>query len=365
MAQVTLTDIVKKFGKTEVVHGISLDIADKEFVVLVGPSGCGKSTVLRMVAGLEKITAGTVSIGERIVNDVAPKDRDVAMVFQNYALYPHMNVFDNMSFGLKLSKTPKPEILERVNEAAAILGLQELLHRKPHQLSGGQRQRVAMGRAIVRKPSVFLFDEPLSNLDAKLRTQMRTEIKRLHQKVQSTAIYVTHDQVEAMTLADRIVVMRNGNIEQTGQPMDLFQNPANTFVAGFIGSPPMNLVPARIVSVDDSLMIRFNERLMVPVPMKGGMDVHEEMDVIMGLRTEDFTVDSGNGKFPDDWKVEGTVEVVEPLGGETHMHMNFKGVTFIAKAEGRTIFRAGQRLRMAMDLNHLHLFDAASTQTIY
>jgi multiple sugar transport system ATP-binding protein len=365
MAQVILEDIVKKFGKTEVVHGISLDITDKEFVVLVGPSGCGKSTVLRMVAGLEKITAGTVKIGERTVNDVTPKDRDVAMVFQNYALYPHMNVFDNMSFGLRLSKTPKAEILERVNAAAGILGLQELLYRKPHQLSGGQRQRVAMGRAIVRKPSVFLFDEPLSNLDAKLRTQMRTEIKRLHQKVQSTAIYVTHDQVEAMTLADRIVVMRNGYIEQVGQPMELFQQPANTFVAGFIGSPPMNLVPARTVSVDSTLMLRLGEGLMVPVPEKADMAVRAEMDVVMGLRTEDFTIDNGNTGFPDSWKADGTVDVVEPLGGETHIHMDFQGVTFIAKAEGRNIFRAGQTLCMAMNLNHLHLFDAGTSQSIY
>ena len=365
MAQVNIKEIVKKFGKTEVVHSISLDIADKEFVVLVGPSGCGKSTVLRMVAGLEKITSGTVSIGDRIVNDVTPKDRDVAMVFQNYALYPHMNVFGNMSFGLKLSKTPKAEILERVNEAATILGLEELLHRKPHQLSGGQRQRVAMGRAIVRKPSVFLFDEPLSNLDAKLRTQMRTEIKRLHQKVQSTAIYVTHDQVEAMTLADRIVVMRDGHIEQVGQPIELFQNPANTFVAGFIGSPPMNLVPARIVKVKDALMIHCNDQLRVPIPVKEGMTIQEETDVIMGLRTEDFTVDNGSGNAPEEWKLDGTIEVVEPLGGETHMHMNFKGVSFIAKSEGRRIFQAGQQLRMAMNLNHLHLFDAGTTHSIY
>ncbi|MGA6925534.1 MAG: sn-glycerol-3-phosphate ABC transporter ATP-binding protein UgpC [Desulfosarcina sp.] len=365
MAQVIIKEIVKTFGKTEVVHGISLDILDKEFVVLVGPSGCGKSTVLRMVAGLEKITAGTVSIGDRIVNDVAPKDRDVAMVFQNYALYPHMNVFGNMSFGLRLSKTPKAEILARVNEAATILGLEELLHRKPHQLSGGQRQRVAMGRAIVRKPSVFLFDEPLSNLDAKLRTQMRTEIKRLHQKVQSTAIYVTHDQVEAMTLADRIVVMRNGDIEQVGRPMDLFQHPANTFVAGFIGTPPMNLVPARTVKIDQTLMLRLNDRLFVPIPIKEKMTVREEMDVLMGLRTEDFTVDSGNGAFPDEWKLDGTVDVVEPLGGETHMHMNFSGVSLVAKSEGRKIFKAGQQLRMAMNLNHLHLFDAGTTHSIY
>jgi multiple sugar transport system ATP-binding protein len=365
MAQVILNDIVKKFGRAEVVHGISLDIADKEFVVLVGPSGCGKSTILRMVAGLEKITAGTVSIGDRVVNDVAPKDRDVAMVFQNYALYPHMNVFNNMSFGLRLSKTPKSEILERVNEAAAILGLEELLLRKPHQLSGGQRQRVAMGRAIVRKPAVFLFDEPLSNLDAKLRTQMRTEIKRLHQKVQSTAIFVTHDQVEAMTLADRIVVMRNGNIEQVGQPMQIFQNPANTFVAGFIGSPPMNLVPARVVTIDGALRIRFNDQLNMPIPEKKGVTIEAGTDVIMGLRTEDFTVDNGNDQFPEAWKVDGTVEVVEPLGGETHMHMNFLGVSFIAKSEGRRIFHAGQQLRMAMNLNHLHLFDAATSLSLY
>ena len=365
MAQVIIKDIVKRFGKTEVVHGISLDITDKEFVVLVGPSGCGKSTVLRMVAGLEKITLGTVSIGDRIVNDVAPKDRDVAMVFQNYALYPHMNVFGNMSFGLKLSKTPKAEILQRVNEAAAILGLEELLHRKPHELSGGQRQRVAMGRAIVRKPSVFLFDEPLSNLDAKLRTQMRTEIKRLHQKVQSTIIYVTHDQVEAMTLANRIVVMRDGNIEQVGQPIELFQNPANTFVAGFIGSPPMNLVPARIVKSNERLMVRLNDQLNIPIPEKTGMMVRAETDVIMGLRTEDFTVDNGNSHFPEEWKVDGTVEVVEPLGGETHMHMDFNGVTFIAKSEGHRIFKAGQQLRMAMNLNHLHLFDAGTTHSMY
>ena len=365
MAQVILKDIVKKFGRTEVVHGISLEIGDKEFVVLVGPSGCGKSTVLRMVAGLETVSSGTVQIGERIVNGVAPKDRDVAMVFQNYALYPHMNVFKNMSFGLQLIKTPKAEILQRVNEAAAILGLESLLQRKPHQLSGGQRQRVAMGRAIVRKPSVFLFDEPLSNLDAKLRTQMRTEIKRLHQKVQSTIIYVTHDQVEAMTLADRIVVMRDGSIEQVGPPLELFQQPANTFVAGFIGSPPMNLVTARVVKGETALAIRLNERFSVPIPPREGMTLQPDREVIMGLRTEDFTLDNGDGVFPDDWKVEGTVEVVEPLGGETHMHMNFHGVTFVAKSEGRRVFTVGQPLRMAMNLNHLHLFDAETTLSIY
>jgi len=222
-----------------------------------------------------------------------------------------------------------------------------------------------MGRAIVRKPSVFLFDEPLSNLDAKLRTQMRVEIKRLHQKVQSTIIYVTHDQVEAMTLADRIVVMRDGHIEQVGQPIELFQNPANTFVAGFIGSPPMNLVPARIVYEGNTLKIRFNDQLSVPLPEKEGVSIKEETDVVMGLRTEDFTVDNGNGDYPEEWKLDGTIEVVEPLGGETHMHMNFKGITFIVKSEGRRIFHAGQQLRMGMNLNHLHLFDAGTTQSIY
>jgi multiple sugar transport system ATP-binding protein len=365
MASVVLEKIYKRFGKTEVVHGVSLEIQDLEFVVLVGPSGCGKSTLLRMVAGLEKISQGTIRIGGRVVNDLAPKDRGCAMVFQNYALYPHMNVYKNMSFGLELQRTPKAEIERRVSEAANILGIGELLKRKPHELSGGQRQRVAMGRAIVRQPSAFLFDEPLSNLDAKLRTQMRTEIKRLHQKVQTTAIYVTHDQVEAMTLADRIVVMRNGYIEQVGQPVEVFQNPANTFVAGFIGSPPMNLVPARIVRANNALMIRFNDRFSIPLPPKTGMTVGENADVIIGLRTEDFTLDTDNDQFPEAWKVAGTVEVVEPLGGETHMHMDFHGIPFIAKSEGRKIFHSGQQLRMAMNLNHLHLFDAGTTQSIY
>ena len=250
MANVILEQVVKQFGKVEVVHDVSLCVESREFIVLVGPSGCGKSTILRMVAELEKITAGVIRIGDRVVNDMVPKDRDIAMVFQNYALYPHMNVMENMSFGLKLKKTPPDEINSRVREAAEILGLEQLLSRKPFELSGGQCQRVAMGRAIVRKPAVFLFDEPLSNLDVKLRTQMRAEIKRLHHKVQSTVIYVTHDQVEAMTLADRIVVLLDGYIEQVGNPIDLFQNPVKTFVAGFIGSPPMNLVPAHMVKTE-------------------------------------------------------------------------------------------------------------------
>jgi len=365
MAQVILEKVVKAFGKTEVVHGIDLEIQNREFAVLVGPSGCGKSTVLRMIAGLEQITGGTIQIGDRMVNDVAPKDRSVAMVFQNYALYPHMNVFNNMSFGLKLRKTPKPEIEKRVKDAASILGLEEFLMRKPFELSGGQRQRVAMGRAIVRKPSVFLFDEPLSNLDAKLRTQMRTEIKRLHQNVQSTIVYVTHDQVEAMTLADRIVVMKDGHIEQIGKPLELFEKPVNTFVAGFIGTPPMNLVPANIASNGSGLALHFNTDVSLPIPEKPGHALKDGMKVIVGLRTEDLTIDNGNHTFSDKWKVNGVVEVVEPLGGETIMHMDFSGVKFVAKSEGRRIIQPGEEITIAMNLEHLHVFDADSSLSIY
>ena len=261
MAQVSLRKVVKRFDDTEAVRGIDLDIADKEFVVLVGPSGCGKSTTLRMIAGLEDITGGEISVDGEVVNDVPPKDRDMAMVFQNYALYPHMTVYENMSFGLRLKRYPKHEIARRVQEAARILDITELLERKPRQLSGGQRQRVAMGRAIVRNPKVFLFDEPLSNLDAKLRVQMRTEIKRVHQKVRTTTVYVTHDQVEAMTLADRVVVMNRGRIEQIGAPNDLYHAPATRFVAGFIGSPAMNFVPCRLEEADGALRVRLSDAI--------------------------------------------------------------------------------------------------------
>src|ERR1700722_6746857 len=266
MAQVALRNIVKTFDKTPAVQGIDLDIADREFIVLVGPSGCGKSTTLRMIAGLEEATSGEIYIGDQLVNDVPPKDRDIAMVFQNYALYPHMTVFENMSFGLRLKKFPKQEIKERVDAAARILDITDLLDRRPKQLSGGQRQRVAMGRAIVRNPKVFLFDEPLSNLDAKLRVQMRIEIKKVHQKVRTTTVYVTHDQVEAMTLADRVVVMNHGRIEQIGTPNDLYHNPATRFVAGFIGSPAMNFLPCRLEEVAGRLHIRLTDRIAFPLP---------------------------------------------------------------------------------------------------
>jgi multiple sugar transport system ATP-binding protein len=368
MANVILEQVVKQFGKVEVVHGVSLCIESREFIVLVGPSGCGKSTILRMVAGLEKITSGEIRIGDRVVNDIAPKDRDIAMVFQNYALYPHMNVMENMSFGLKLKKTPLDEIKSRVQEAAEILGLEQLLLRKPFELSGGQRQRVAMGRAIVRKPAVFLFDEPLSNLDAKLRTQMRAEIKRLHHKVQSTVIYVTHDQVEAMTLADRIVVLRDGYIEQEGKPIDLFQNPVNTFVAGFIGSPPMNLVPARMVKTDMGWSLDFSGKFQVPVPDKpllSGMLFEAGQPVIVGLRTEDLmVVAESEGPFPETWKVNGIVDVVEPLGNESHVHIRFDGASFIARCDGKKMIRIDDRVRVALNLNQMHIFDAATTLAI-
>ncbi|MFZ0614128.1 MAG: sn-glycerol-3-phosphate ABC transporter ATP-binding protein UgpC [Desulfobacterales bacterium] len=365
MANVVLKNVVKRFGKTEVVHGIDLDVDDKEFVVLVGPSGCGKSTVLRLIAGLEEITEGEIWIDNRIVNDVAPKDRKTAMVFQNYALYPHMNVFKNMAFGLTLAKRPRAEIEERVQAAATMLELQDLLNRKPHQLSGGQRQRVAMGRAIVRNPSVFLFDEPLSNLDAKLRTQMRTEIKQLHHKVSTTVIYVTHDQVEAMTLADRIVVMRNGRIEQIGEPIEIFQRPRNTFVAGFIGSPPMNLAAARTRRSEQGFYLVFNDRLQIPVPPKPAVRLTDDAEVIMGLRTEDIVPADGSETLLARWTVPGLVDVVEPLGSETNLHMDLRGIRVIGKCDGRRLVRVGESIEMALNLEHLHIFDAATTQSLY
>ena len=367
MAELKLENVVKRYGKTEVVHGINLDVKEREFLVLVGPSGCGKSTVLRMVAGLEKISEGTITIGGKVVNDLAPKDRGLAMVFQNYALYPHMNVFNNMSFGLKLRKTPREEIQKRVEDVADILGLENLLYRKPHELSGGQRQRVAMGRAMVRKPSIFLFDEPLSNLDAKLRIQMRAEIKLLHQRVDSTIIYVTHDQVEAMTLADRIVVLRDGYIEQVGTPMELFSQPANTFVAGFIGTPPMNLVECKLQKQDSSFVLIFEDGLKIPVPSRNDNDsnLKDGAEVVMGLRTEEITPEDTSPDFPDTWRFKSRVEVVEPLGSETHIHVNIDGVKFIARSEGRRVITHGDELVLAMNLNQMHIFDKETTEVIY
>jgi multiple sugar transport system ATP-binding protein len=367
MAEVVISNVYKMYGKVEAIHGINLEIKDKEFIVFVGPSGCGKSTTLRMIAGLETISSGTMRIGDRVINDLAPKDRSVAMVFQNYALYPHMNVYDNMSFGLKLKKHPKEVIQSRVREAAEILGLTELLKRKPFELSGGQRQRVAMGRAIVRKPAVFLFDEPLSNLDAKLRTQMRAEIKRLHQKVQSTIVYVTHDQVEAMTLADRIVVMRDGYIEQVGSPVDLFQNPVNTFVAGFIGNPPMNLIPCSLEG--DGKTISCQGKFSLPVPeSKAGFlhaNGHRGKDVILGIRPESLSVNTGNhDHLPDAWKVNALVDFVEPLGSETYLHVKIQDIAFQARTKGTTTITEGDTVPLVFDLERMHLFDGTSKQRL-
>jgi len=368
MAQVILENVVKRFGKTEVVHGIDLTIADMEFLVLVGPSGCGKSTLLRMIAGLEEISEGRILIDGKVVNDVAPKDRGCAMVFQNYALYPHMNVYKNMSFGLTIKGFSKPEIEVRVQEAAKILGIGELLARKPHELSGGQRQRVAMGRAIVRNPSAFLFDEPLSNLDAKLRNTMRTEIKLLHQKVRTTIIYVTHDQVEAMTLADRIVVMRGGKVEQIGTPIDLFEQPANTFVAGFIGSPPMNLLDGRLLRTGDGFQVILSDGLHIPIPEKAQTkSLSDDQKVVFGIRTESIRP-LFSGSRPTqagEWSTNGLIEVVEPLGGETHLHTDILGVKFTAKCDGRQRISAGIEIPFSFRLEAIHLFDAETRQAIY
>jgi len=322
MAGVKLGNVVKAYGALQVVHGIELDVDEKEFVVLVGPSGCGKSTTLRMIAGLEEITSGDLMIDDRRVNRVAPKDRDVAMVFQNYALYPHLNVADNMAFGLRIRKMPKAEIKTTIAEVAEILGLTPYLDRRPADLSGGQRQRVAMGRAIVRHPKVFLFDEPLSNLDAKLRTQMRAEIKRLHNRLGVTSIYVTHDQVEAMTLADRIVVMNEGRIEQVGTPMDLFNNPANTFVAGFLGSPPMNQIKG--VMTDTGVRVGSTElTLYADVSRSAGREV------IVGIRPEHvlLTADKNTSPLPIN------LDLVEPLGSEALLHTSFEHENLVFKAD--------------------------------
>lgn len=319
-----------------------------------------------MIAGLEEISGGTISLDGKVINDEAPKDRGLAMVFQNYALYPHMNVYDNMAFGLRQRKTPKEEIQERVTEVGNTLGLEDLLYRKPHELSGGQRQRVAMGRAMVRKPSVFLFDEPLSNLDAKLRIQMRAEIKMLHQRVNSTMVYVTHDQVEAMTLADRIVVLKDGYIEQVGTPLELFLQPVNSFVAGFIGTPPMNLLKGTVKKEKGGDFVVFQESLKIPVPPRKGAEIRDGQAVLMGIRTEEISIaDSSRPKQPE-WTFPGTVKVVEPLGNENHLHVELSGgPTFVARCEGRRIVKSGEQIDVFFNLAQLHLFDAESKKVIY
>ena len=365
MAQVTLRNVVKKYDEVLAVRGINLDITDKEFIVLVGPSGCGKSTTLRMIAGLEDITDGDIAIGGDVVNDVPPKDRDIAMVFQNYALYPHMNVYENMSFGLKLKRTPRDEIERRVRQAAQILDITELLDRKPKQLSGGQRQRVAMGRAIVRDPKVFLFDEPLSNLDAKLRVQMRTEIKKVHQKVRTTTVYVTHDQVEAMTLADRVVVMNGGLIEQVGAPNDLYHSPQTKFVAGFIGSPAMNFLPCSLEEAAGALRVRITDTLAFNVPESrtARYRSHVGKKLLFGLRPEHMT-EVRQHLEPGVQPFEVTVDVVEPMGMETLVYFSLVGVDVCARVAPNAGAVAGGRMKLAADLNNLHLIDTQTDKVL-
>ncbi|MFT8246152.1 ABC transporter ATP-binding protein [Roseomonas sp. BN140053] len=363
MAEVVLRGVVKEYegGGGQAVKGIDLEIADHEFVVLVGPSGCGKSTTLRMIAGLEEISEGEISIGGRVVNDVAPRDRDIAMVFQNYALYPHMSVRENMAFSLSLRKRPRAEIAARVEEAARMLDITPLLDRKPRALSGGQRQRVAMGRAVVRDPQVFLFDEPLSNLDAKLRVQMRTEIKRVHQLVPTTTVYVTHDQVEAMTLADRVVVMNEGRIEQVGPPQELYHHPRTRFVAGFIGSPGMNFLPARLEGADGALTLRLADGTALPVPevLRARHAAQAGREVVLGLRPEHFG-DAREAGRPGVAAFTATPAVTEPMGAETLVHFALAGVAACARLAPDTSAQPGTPLPMTADLNHMHLLDPAS-----
>ena len=348
MAKVQLRDIRKSYVDLEVIHGVAIDVADGEFVVIVGPSGCGKSTLLRMVAGLETITSGEIVIGDRVVNRLEPKDRDIAMVFQNYALYPHMSVFDNMAYGLRIRGLAKSDIDARVRRAARILELEPLLERKPRQLSGGQRQRVAMGRAIVREPAVFLFDEPLSNLDAKLRVQMRFEIQKLHRRLGTTSLYVTHDQVEAMTLAHRMIVMNAGRAEQIGTPMEVYENPASVFVAGFIGSPAMNFLPGT-GEADGRIAVDGSGALAGAMPVASGRKI------MIGVRPEHLTPSS-----PSAASIVGSVEMVEALGADTLVHVAVAGRSVIARLQHGTHAVVGEPIALATAPERVYLFDVES-----
>ena len=378
MAGLSLRHIYKKYpGGVTAVSDFNLEIKDKEFLIFVGPSGCGKSTTLRMIAGLEEISEGELYIGDKYVNDIAPKDRDIAMVFQNYALYPHMTVFENMAFGLKLRKTPKEEIKRRVEEAARILDIAHLLDRKPKALSGGQRQRVALGRAIVREPKVFLLDEPLSNLDAKLRAQMRTELSKLHKKLGTTFIYVTHDQTEAMTMGDRIVVMKDGFIQQVDTPQHLYDLPCNMFVAGFIGSPQMNFIEAVLLKEDGKFFVEFGsedtkttrgKKYRIPLPdsknAKGALEEYVDKEVIMGIRPEDVHDEPRLLEEFADCKVQAEVEVTELMGAETFLFVNVEGLNFTARVEPTSTARPGDSIEMALENTKIHLFDKETERTI-
>ena len=354
MAAVQIRKVEKYFGATHIIRGVDIDMEDGQFTVLVGPSGCGKSTLLRMIAGLEEISGGEILIGGRVVNNMMPKERDIAMVFQNYALYPHMTVRDNMTFSLMLARQPKALADERVRKAADILGLNDLLDRFPRQLSGGQRQRVAMGRCIVRDPQVFLFDEPLSNLDAKLRVQMRTEIKELHQRLKTTSVYVTHDQIEAMTMADKIVVMRDGIVEQTGSPLEVYDSPANQFVAGFIGSPAMNFLPGVLKRSGGDARVEFADGMSLPAPASAGASGVDGQKVIYGTRPEHIELAAENDG------VVTEVVVVEPTGADTQVFTKMAGVEVTSVFRDRHAFHPGEMIRLRPDPLRAHLFDAGS-----
>lgn len=366
MAQVSLKKVSKVYpGDMKVVNNVSLGVNDKEFMVLIGPSGCGKSTTLRMIAGLEEISEGEVFIGEKKVNNVPAKDRDIAMVFQNYALYPHMTAFENMSFGLRLRHYPKAEIIQRVNEAADILGIKRLLGRRPKELSGGERQRVAVGRAIVRKPRVFLFDEPLSNLDAKLRIQMRTEIHKLHIRLQTTMIYVTHDQVEAMTMGDRIAVMREGVLQQVADPITIYDHPKNKFVAGFIGSPPMNFMKGKIIKKDGRLY--FDEGKILVKIVENMFDQLSDFiakEIIFGIRSEDIYDKLFVSEAPPENIVRVNCEVVEPMGSEVYLYLNTGKHTFIARVGAHNKPRINEDMDLVFDMSKVHFFDKDTEETI-
>jgi multiple sugar transport system ATP-binding protein len=362
VANVTLKDVTKIFaGGVRAVNHINLEVNDGEFIVLVGPSGCGKSTCLRVIAGLEEVTEGQILIDDRVVNDVPPKDRDIAMVFQNYALYPHMTAFDNMAFGLRLRRCPKNELRARVNEAADLLGITHLLNRKPKELSGGERQRVAVGRAIVRKPKVFLFDEPLSNLDAKLRIGMRAELITLHQRIGTSMIYVTHDQVEAMTMGDRIAVMKDGDVQQVASPLDLYAQPANQFVGGFIGTPPMNFLVGTVGREGPALYLDVGVfRAVIPAALAPAVAAYEGRQVILGIRPEDILCEERTGGNV----IQVRVEVVEPMGSETWLYLSVGGHSLIARAGGHTCPRIGADILVRLDMEHAHFFDPETQRAI-
>jgi multiple sugar transport system ATP-binding protein len=365
MAEVILKNVYKIYdGGIVAVKDVNLHIKDREFIVLVGPSGCGKSTTLRMIAGLEDISKGVITIGNRVINDVPPKDRDIAMVFQNYALYPHMSVYDNMAFGLKLRKFKKEDIDKRVKEAADILGLHDYLHRRPKALSGGQRQRVAVGRAIVRKPEAFLFDEPLSNLDAKMRVQMRTEISKLHTRLETTMIYVTHDQIEAMTMGDRIVVMKDGLIQQVDAPLNIYDRPTNVFVAGFIGTPPMNFFRGVILKKDGNLIFKEDTvEIAIQNEWKSAMEPYIDKQVVYGIRPEDMGSEQAEkeGKMPI---VKAAVEVIEPMGAETFLYLNTGTQSFIARVDAHRKAIVNEQLSLSIYTPKAHIFDGETEQLI-